>query len=350
MSDKPIIFSAPMVRALLEGRKTQTRRVIKVAPAAATSAGTIYSTVTGHSNIWTWLSGDPKDCDTWGVLDDFNVGYVPGDRLIPCVEIPGFDGMYGAGTDGGIWSFAKDSDRRLVATVPKGKGYPSVSLLRPSGKTTRKSVHRLVCEAFHGPPPSPDHECRHLDGNPDNGRPSNLWWGTREENWQDRKAHGNGVEGEKHHAAKMSDVDRKHVAWAVERGLCSQRHAARVLRMSQAAIWAICNPSGIPSEQDAPDLSAFDLTLTVTEVRVQPLQDISEADAVAEGIEQARSGRFYDPTVSRGTAAHLGGMFYGPKPAYEVLWNSLHGPDAWDANPWIRAISFTVRKVNIDAP
>ena len=90
------------------------------------------------------------------------------------------------------------------------------------------------------------------------------------------------------------------------------------------------------------------LTLIVTDVRVQRLQDISEADAAAEGIEQARSGRFYDPTMSKSAAAHLGGMFYGPRPAFEALWTSIHGPDAWDANPWVAAISFETHKCNID--
>lgn len=34
--------------------------------------------------------------------------------------------------------------------------------------------------------------------------------------------------------------------------------------------------------------------------------------------------------------------------SYEMLWNSLHGPDAWDANPWVVALTFNVKRGNID--
>jgi hypothetical protein len=42
-------------------------------------------------------------------------------------------------------------------------------------------VHRLVCEAFHGPCP-PGLETLHGDENGLNNRPENLRWGTRKEN------------------------------------------------------------------------------------------------------------------------------------------------------------------------
>ncbi len=43
-------------------------------------------------------------------------------------------------------------------------------------------VHRAVCEAFHGPAPSPNSVVLHLDENALNNRPENLRWGTQKEN------------------------------------------------------------------------------------------------------------------------------------------------------------------------
>ena len=43
-------------------------------------------------------------------------------------------------------------------------------------------VHRLVCEAFHGAPPTDNPVCMHCDENSANNRPDNLAWGTQKEN------------------------------------------------------------------------------------------------------------------------------------------------------------------------
>jgi hypothetical protein len=90
------------------------------------------------------------------------------------------------------------------------------------------------------------------------------------------------------------------------------------------------------------------LTLTVTDVRVQRLHDISEADAEAEGIERLKSGRgFYDPTASK-AAVRFGEWTSTARQGFSRLWESIHGPSAWDANPWVVALTFTVEKRNID--
>lgn len=90
------------------------------------------------------------------------------------------------------------------------------------------------------------------------------------------------------------------------------------------------------------------ITLPVTEVRVQRLQDISEEDAIAEGCRP-----FFDEDDAQAVAGPKGTEFKlmplkGPIDAFRRLWNSLHGDDAWDANPWVCATSFELRLGNID--
>lgn len=99
------------------------------------------------------------------------------------------------------------------------------------------------------------------------------------------------------------------------------------------------------------------LTLTVTDVRVERLQDISEADAKAEGIERAPYGNWKcygaTPKPFRGAAPTvlargLGVVSANPLHSYATLWDSINGDGAWAANPWAAAYSFTVHHQNID--
>jgi hypothetical protein len=192
MADRPIIFSGPMVRALLDGRKAQTRRVLKVQPPEPCAFAGFYSVP---------LSG-AFQCRLQGetTLHTQRLPYVPGDRLYVRE------------------AFAKDD------LMPNGVRYVATDDISELRKK-RPSIHM-------------------------------------------------------------------------------PRWASRI-------------------------------TLTVTDVRVQRLQKISEADAAAEGV--------WGPEEPVET--------YGPRAgqsAFRSLWNSLHGPEAWAANPWVVAVSFTVAKCNID--
>lgn len=91
---------------------------------------------------------------------------------------------------------------RVLRISTNGRGYIKVKL---SMRSVRRDayVHRLICEAFHGPCPT-GMQCRHLDGNKANNRPSNLVWGTRDENAVDRQIHGTLREGANHHRAVLT--------------------------------------------------------------------------------------------------------------------------------------------------
>jgi hypothetical protein len=58
------------------------------------------------------------------------------------------------------------------------------------GRKISAYAHRLVCEAWHGPQPSPTHQVAHGDGTKLNNHHSNLRWATPVENEADKIIHG----------------------------------------------------------------------------------------------------------------------------------------------------------------
>ncbi len=90
------------------------------------------------------------------------------------------------------------------------------------------------------------------------------------------------------------------------------------------------------------------LTLIVEGVKAERLQEISEADAIAEGIFQ-RFAIGDDPQHATWTWQREGWRYDTARLAFAALWTSIHGPDAWAANPLVAVISFRVIRANIDS-
>ena len=85
----------------------------------------------------------------------------------------------------------------------KGKQGHCRVMFYKNGKQHRELVHRLVLTEFDRRPIADEQTC-HADGNPLNNHIANLRWGTQEDNWKDRKRHGNGRSYSK---LSVKDVD-----------------------------------------------------------------------------------------------------------------------------------------------
>lgn len=75
------------------------------------------------------------------------------------------------------------------------------------------------------------------------------------------------------------------------------------------------------------------ITLEVTGVRVERLQDISEADALSEGIARHADGNGFHTEDGWHYSAD-------PRESFASLWEYINGHDSWDANPWVWAVEF----------
>jgi hypothetical protein len=70
------------------------------------------------------------------------------------------------------------------------------------------------------------------------------------------------------------------------------------------------------------------ILLEITAIRVERLQDITEQQALAEGV--ASCAQDLDPD----------GNGYSPGELFSILWSSINGTDSWNANPWVWVVEF----------
>ena len=80
--------------------------------------------------------------------------------------------------------------------------------------------------------------------------------------------------------------------------------------------------------------AASRITLEITAVRVERLQDISEADAKAEGISEFVGGWWCE----HDDAEQIAGMT--PQEGYAHLWERINGAGSWAENPWVWVVTF----------
>lgn len=254
MKELPIIFSGPMVRAILDGRKTQTRRIVK--PPRRWPEFSHCDPFAMPPAVW-WWNGKH---DRVGVRKECPHGQ-PGDRLwvretwqdVHPLQVA--EGRYSQEGRAGI----PGPPMVKYRTIYRADGeYPRIHFNHPDGSHVDDWPYRSVCTGE-------DCTRRHL------------------------------------HPAES------YTGWMPS--IHMPRWASRI-------------------------------TLEVTGVRVERLQDITEDDARAEGIEQTarlvtdRDGTYW---VCDSDSDLVGG--------FGCLWDSLNAKRApWESNPWVWVIEFRLRE------
>lgn len=323
MRERPILFTGAMVRAILSGSKSQTRRVVK-------------------------YQDDLVDDDGWPLVDRSidGIGEVraacpygqPGDRLwvITLKPIAFGGGKYAAGDDGHIYDVSGSWPRRRRAAITE-KGYKEIAL-RANGDRRNFRVNRLVAEAFYGPPKDSLPVCRHLDGCRRNNSPENLDWGTEAQNSADATAAG-AWSGSANGGARLSADDVASIRSSNEpQAVLANRYCTTqptISKIKSGKRWRSEHP---PAPAPNSPRWASRITLEVTGVRVERLQDISEAYAISEGVRQMRDGS--ECWVGREGPRNLVTPWPTAREAFRDLWQSINGPDSWTVNPWVFVIEF----------
>lgn len=81
----------------------------------------------------------------------------------------------------------------------------------------------------------------------------------------------------------------------------------------------------------------------IVNIRVERLQDISEADAIAEGVMPKPDGKgYFDIAIDPNWQVKHGVHWATAAEAYHALWNDINGPNNWALNLWVWRVEFKV--------
>ncbi|WGL99669.1 hypothetical protein QE177_04320 [Arsenophonus sp. aPb] len=178
-------------------------------------------------------------------------------------------------------------------------------------------------------------QIRHLDGFQRNNAPENLDYGTQEQNWSDRLVNGISL-GEDHHNSKLTT----EIVNDIRESRLSQRALSVKYGVSQSTIWSVrnaktWNENPVANPPNMPRWASR-ITLKITGVRVEKLNDISLVDTIAEGVIPDH------PAVNTSSQEPWFSDF--SRSWFAQTWDSIYGKGSWETNPWVWAISFEVLK------
>jgi hypothetical protein len=122
---------------------------------------------------------------------------------------------------------------RVLVQVPKQGRYLAVTFAK-GDRREQRMVHDVVAAAFIGPKPEGLHTL-HRDDDKGNNIKENIRYGTPKENAADKKINGNGLEGEKHHQAKLTEEDVRFIRSSA----FSNKELAEMYGVYPSHIWCV---------------------------------------------------------------------------------------------------------------
>lgn len=154
------------------------------------------------------------------------------------------------------------------------------------------------------------------------GEPGDRLW--VREAWAARVAHSHGLD-----ACDCDDVLFTYPADGADRFVSG----SEIAKYNSADSWVF--PRSVLAGGNAPSIHmprwACRIVLEIVSVRVERVQDISRADAKAEG---------FLPSEFTGLESWNGQMYGNAELAFAACWRDINGPESWDANPWVWVVEF----------